>query len=159
MMEYAKTHDTLIEQNLVNDYDRYYRLAYSFVKNESDAMDIVQEAAYKAIYKSKTLKRPEYARNWIYRIVMNEAHDLLRRRKKEILSFEEPGQICTDLYDAIALQQEIGQLREEEQAVIYLRYYEEKQLDEIALITCENLNTVKSRLYRAMNKLKLALAN
>ena len=38
-----------IEQNLINNYGRYYRLAYSYVNNESDAMDIVQEAAYKAI--------------------------------------------------------------------------------------------------------------
>ena len=46
-----------------------------------------------------------------------------------------------------------------EQEVIYLRYYEEKQLQEIAEITKEKLSTVKSRLYRTVSKLKAVLAD
>ena len=41
--------------------------------------------------------------------------------------------------------------------MIYLRYYEDQPLDEIARITQQKLSTVKSRLYRAMYKLKAAL--
>ena len=62
-----------------------------------------------------------------------------------------------DCYEDLDLLQAIQKLKEEEQTIIYLRYYEGKQLDEIAEITQEKLSTVKSRLYRAMNKLKLAL--
>ena len=71
MWKYKEGRDELIEKNLIDNYSRYYRLAFSYVKNESDAMDIVQEAAYKAIYKSSTLKNPEYAGTWICRIVIN----------------------------------------------------------------------------------------
>lgn len=39
----------LVEAELLSSYDSLYRLAYTYVKNESDAMDIVQESAYKAI--------------------------------------------------------------------------------------------------------------
>ncbi len=158
MWKYKEGRDELIEKNLIDNYSRYYRLAFSYVKNESDAMDIVQEAAYKAIYKSSTLKNPEYAGTWICRIVINEAYNVLRKKQKENCSLEEAEQTFEDHYEDLDLQQAIGQLKEEEQTIIYLRYYEDRQLDEIAEITQEKLSTVKSRLYRAMNKLKIALA-
>ena len=41
-----------VERALTEGYEKYYRLAYSYVHNEADALDIVQEAAYKAILKS-----------------------------------------------------------------------------------------------------------
>lgn len=158
MRKRTQSQDELIEQNLIENYNRYYRLAYSYVKNESDAMDIVQETAYKAIYKSGTLKNPEYAGTWICRIVMNEAYNILRKKQKEDYQLQELELLQEDDYEDPDLQYAISQLREEEQTVIYLRYYEDRQLDEIAEITQEKLSTVKSRLYRAMNKLKTALA-
>lgn len=159
MRKFIVNRDALIEKNLIENYERYYRLAYSYVRNEPDAMDIVQEAACKAIYKSSTLEKPECIRKWLCRIVINEAYNILRKKQKEISTDDlwEPdgsgGGNCED----IVLQEAIHQLKKEEQTIIYLRYYEDKQLEEIAEITSENLNTVKSRLYRAMNKLKLAL--
>ena len=62
-----------VERALTEGYEKYYRLAYSYVHNEADALDIVQEAAYKAILKSDSLKEPQYVETWVYRIVINEA--------------------------------------------------------------------------------------
>ena len=62
-----------VERALTEGYEKYYRLAYSYVHNEADALDIVQEAAYKAILKSDSLKEPQYVETWVYRIVVNEA--------------------------------------------------------------------------------------
>ena len=157
MRKRSRKQEDLIEQNLMENYSRYYRLAYSYVKNESDAMDIVQEAAYKAIYKSDTLKNEEYVGAWICRIVINEAYNILRKKQKEDYPSQEMDLSQEDCYEDLDLLQAIQKLKEEEQTIIYLRYYEGKQLDEIAEITQEKLSTVKSRLYRAMNKLKLAL--
>lgn len=157
MRKRSRKQEDLIEQNLIENYSRYYRLAYSYVKNESDAMDIVQEAAYNAIYKSDTLKNEEYVGAWICRIVINEAYNILRKKQKEDYPSQEMDLSQEDCYEDLDLLQAIQKLKEEEQTIIYLRYYEGKQLDEIAEITQEKLSTVKSRLYRAMNKLKLAL--
>lgn len=149
----------LIKKNLTENYSRYYRLAYSYVKNESDALDVVQEAAYKAMDKCDTLKNMDYAGSWICRIVMNEAYNMLRKRQKEEYQTQEADLSSEDHYEDLDLRQALLQLREEEQTVIYLRYYEDRQLDEIAEITKEKLSTVKSRLYRAVGKLKMALAD
>ena len=41
--------EQIVEKLLIENYEQYYRLAYSYVHNEADALDIVQEGAYKAI--------------------------------------------------------------------------------------------------------------
>ncbi len=52
-----KTKEKAVEDLLLQNYDQYYRLAYSYVHNEADAGDIVQNGAYKAIRSSSDLKR------------------------------------------------------------------------------------------------------
>ena len=50
---------------ILDEYESLYRMAYTYVHNESDAMDIVQESAYKAITNCQTVK-PRYLKTWIY---------------------------------------------------------------------------------------------
>ena len=49
------TKEQLVEQIILDNYNRYYRLAYSYVHNPDDAGDIVQNGAYQAIKNSGTL--------------------------------------------------------------------------------------------------------
>lgn len=71
-----------IEQLLLENYNKYYRLAYSYVHHEADAADIVQNGAYKAIKNSDALKQEEYAQTWIYRIMLNEIFGYVKRTGK-----------------------------------------------------------------------------
>ena len=57
----GETNKNLIEQIILEKYNQYYCLAYSYVHNEADAYDIVQNGAYKALKGSHALKKPEYA--------------------------------------------------------------------------------------------------
>ena len=145
-----------VQNALTTHYDKYYRLAYSYVRNEADAMDIVQESAYKAILKSGSLKSIEYVDTWIYRIVLNEANTFLRARRfmSDVGEMEIPRE---DTYENIDLRRAIDRLEPKEKAIIILRFFEDRKLDEIADILDENLSTVKSRLYRVMSKLRLQL--
>ena len=52
-------------QRLQSDKARYYRIAYSYVKNEQDALDIVGDATYKALLNLRSLKNPEYFGTWM----------------------------------------------------------------------------------------------
>ena len=49
------------EKMLIDQYERFYRLAYSYVHNEADALDVVQESACKAIIQCKKLKDTDEA--------------------------------------------------------------------------------------------------
>ena len=72
--------ETAIKEMLVKNYQKYYKIAYSYVYQEADALDIIQESAYKAMLKSELLKSLEYADTWICKIVMNEALQFLRKK-------------------------------------------------------------------------------
>ncbi len=155
-----KTNEKIVETVLLENYDRYYRLAYSYVKNEADAADIVQNGAYKAIRGSKSLRNAEFAGTWIYRIMLNEIFRFCKKKGPVVVSLEDipVEQGKEDIYEDIDLKEALDSLNAEDKAVIQLRFFEDKSLNEIAEILGENLNTVKSRLYRGLRKLKLQLA-
>lgn len=148
-----------IEQILLENYNRYYRLAYSYVHNEADAADIVQNGAYRAILKSDTLKQEEYAATWVYRIMLNE---IFRFLKNEIPISIEDMAVETgreDVYENIDLRRALDAMPQEDKAVIELKYFEDMKFEDIAQVLGENVNTVKSRLYRALRKLRLELSD
>ena len=73
----GKDKEALIQNTLTEQYDRYYLLAYSLVKDEAAAMHIVNETAYKAIYYSDRLGRTQPADVWIEGILRKEAERFL----------------------------------------------------------------------------------
>lgn len=149
--------DELIQKNLTENYQNYYRLAYSYAHNEADAMDIVQEGAYKAILKSCQLQNPEFIGTWIYRIMVNEALSLLRRNKNLYGEPIDDLNTTEDHYEDMDLKNAIEGLGEPDGTIIKLRFYEDMKLEQIAAVIGENINTVKSRLYRSLKRLRLSL--
>ena len=159
-----KTNKALIEQIILENYNQYYRLAYNYVHNEADAFDIVQTGTYKALQSSHTLNKPEYAETWIYRIMLNECFRHLKQPKFfSYESMQEDGELdlryTEDNYANIDLQRALDSLSDKDKAIVILKYFEDKTLEEIANILNENISTIKSRLYRSMKKLRNALSN
>lgn len=145
-----------VERILLSEYQHYFRLAMSFVHQEADACDIVQTGAYKAVRGSGSLKKKEYAATWIYRIMLNEIFRFCRQPKYEPL--EAASSIGReDEYEEFDLHRALDALPAADKAVIELRYFEDMKLEQIAEILQENVNTVKSRLYRSLKKLRLEL--
>lgn len=72
-----------VEDQILDSYEAMYRLAYTYVRNEEDALDIVQESVYKAIKNESKVQQESYIRTWLWRIVMNTAVDYIRSRKNE----------------------------------------------------------------------------
>ena len=145
------------EQILTENYERYYRLAYSYMRNEDDALDVVQESAYRAIRDCGKVRNKDYLSTWIYRIVVNTALDMLRRKKKENITEELPEIPVEDQYQDLELRTVLNQLDDKSRTIILLRYFEDLKLEDIADIVGDNLNTVKARLYRSLKKLRLNL--
>lgn len=145
------------ERLLLEGYEKYYRLAYSYVKNEQDALDVVQESAYRAIRDCGKLKEGKYLSTWIYRIVINASIDFLRKEKREGMSLDEVEIPYEDHYREDDPLELLSALEEKDRAIVILKYFEGWKLEEIAQVLEMNLNTVKARLYRALKKLKIAL--
>lgn len=159
MVSKRKTKEQYIENILLENYDHYYRMAYSYTHNEADAQDAVQNGVVKAILYSDSLKNTEVAKAWIYRIMLNETFDLLKRRKETSLDEVIVEPVQEDIYQDFDLQRVLNSMSKEDKAVIELRYFEDLKLFEIAEILNENVSTVKSRLYRGLKKLRMELSD
>ena len=122
--------ETEVERLLLENYETYYRLAYSYVRQEQDALDIVQESAYKAIRDCKTVRNPDYLATWVYRIVINTALDTVRKRKREELSDTLPEAVWEDSYGDVDLRGVLERLDDRSRTVVILRYFEDMKLED-----------------------------
>lgn len=151
-----KAFGTLIER----EQEYLYRMAFLYVRQEADALDVVQESILKAYKSLRTLREPEHFRTWLTRIVINTAQDLLRQRKPG-LSLEEgaelpapqglPPEERMDLYRAL------DQLPEKYQDVVKLKYFDGYTIREISSATGMPEGTVSVYLRRAIQELRLRL--
>lgn len=149
--------ETLI-QFLLGEQTRFYRLAYSTLKNRDEALDAVQTAVCRALERQESLRDVGAVRAWCYRILVNACGDLLRQRSRTVPFPEdaEPAQEDPEPDDG-TLAQRVDALPPELALVIKLRFYEELSLKEIGEITGQNVNTVKTRLYTGLKRLRIAM--
>ena len=140
-----------------DNQQRLYRFAYSYMKNEEDAMDALQEAILKALPALDKLREEKYLSTWFYRILINECNRLLKLNQKYCTYNMEEEHIenWEDSYlQKTQVLSQVGELNEKYRSVILLRYFEDRKITEIAQILQINENTVKTRLYKALKLLK-----
>lgn len=150
-------YDVLV-QYIVENQAKLYRIAYCYVNNKDDALDIVQNAICKALENYDSLRNPDAVRTWMYRILVNESLNFIKKNKREIAC--EPENMAEEIYlepayeADVSVYDEVRKLPQELQTVVTLHFYEELTLKEVSQVTGVNLNTVKTRLYSAMRKLR-----
>lgn len=135
-----------------------YRMAYVYVKNPDDALDVVQEVAYQAFKKMGTLREPKYVKTWLVKITMNCALNLMKQRQKVIQlkpDFDETVRVEEqDVALTLTLADVMETLCEEERSIIVLKYYQDYTFQQISDLLELPIGTVKSTLYRAVEKLR-----
>ena len=144
-------------QYILDHQDRFYRLAYSYTKNQEDALDAVQNAVCKALEAYGSIRNADAIKTWFYRILINECLRVIKRRKQDAVSagIEEQDTVYYEkAYDRENVDDELEKLEPDVQQIIRLRFCEEMSLKEISVITGYNLNTVKTKLYRGLKLLK-----
>lgn len=140
--------------------EEFYKLAYSHVKNEHDALDIVSEATYRGLQSLHTLREVDYMKTWFYRILINESIKALRKKKKIIYDtqyIEAAKEVAVDHEEIMDLYRAVDKLPEKYRSIIILKYLKQMQIDQIADIVQLNQNTVKTRLRRGIKELKFLM--
>lgn len=143
---------------ILDNQDRFYRVAYSYTKHQEDALDAVQNAVCKALESYESIRNADAIKTWFYRILINECLTVDRKRKKAAL-FDDTAEQELVYYEKgyepeDDIEQELDKLDIGIQEIIRLRFFEEMSLKEISSITGLNLSTVKSKLYRGLKLLK-----
>lgn len=146
---------------VTENHTNLYRFSYSYMKNQQDALDVVQESIRKGLSSLHTLEDESVMKSWMYRIVINTSIDSIRKRKKVIMMEAEDIEFhlpnATDKYTNIDLKKAIESLPHSYRAIIMLRFFEDLKIEEIANVLEENVNTIKTRLYKALKLLKIEL--
>lgn len=140
-----------------------FRLAYLFLGDATEAEDISQEAFVRAYHSLDRFVSARPFRPWLLSIVANLARNRRRslgrylaawRRMVQTASDRAPAAYQPETWRAEALWQAVRRLSQQDQEIIYLRYYLELPESEMASTLGVAPGTVKSRLHRALARLR-----
>ena len=134
---------------------KLFRTAKGVLGNEALALDAVSETVYRAFKNIKKLREPKYAETWFIRILLNVSNDIFRRQKHEVFVEKVPEVLYYDKHEELDFNQMIISLPAEHREIISLKYYSDYTLKEISVILDIPEGTVKSRLNKALNLLRL----
>ncbi|WKA51801.1 sigma-70 family RNA polymerase sigma factor [Planococcus liqunii] len=148
-----------LQQLLKAEKVKLYRMAFTYVKNEEDALEIFQQTVLQAIESVHQVKEPAYFSTWLTRICINKALAVLKRNKKLVVMDEvEERRAANDTSAEIAQQLDVanalGLLPEKYKTALMLRYYQDFTVKQIAEVMNCPEGTIKTIIHRGLALLK-----
>lgn len=128
--------------------------ARAMVKKDEDIADALQETILKAYRSLDTLREPGFFKTWIYRILINECNNILKKRGRNVVMDELPeSRAISGADDSVELRMAVDQLEEPQRIAVVLYYFQDMPLKEVAETLQLSESAVKTRLYRARKRL------
>ena len=141
-----------------------YKIAYSILKNKSDAEDITQIVFEKIYSMDKENLPTKNETSWIYSVTKNETLNYFKSNRNninldDIYEIEDNNQEISKIIDQENYKRLISKLNDNEKEIISLKIISNFSFEEIGKILNMPTGTVKWRYYKAINTLKLLLSN
>lgn len=159
----AKKGDKKAFEALMHDEkEKLYKMAFIYMKNENDALEVFQETVLNAFASIHSLKEDRYFSTWITRILINTALRILKNKKSIVPInqgiLEEVGQDGHGGVEVqIDLMHALDDIEEKYKTVLLLRYYEDYSVKQIsAFLECPE-GTVKTNIRRGLEQMKSKL--
>ncbi|NMO96325.1 sigma-70 family RNA polymerase sigma factor [Paenibacillus lemnae] len=135
---------------------RLYGIAYSYLHNENDALEVLQETVCRAWSRCGSLRNPEHFASWLIRILIHCCVDEQKRRQRMVPYSEihEKGKAEMVSDSKLDLERALSRLKEKYRHVLILRYYEDMSVADIAMVLDCPEGTVKTRLRQGLKLLK-----
>lgn len=159
LLKRAKSRDgeafvTLMQENMKG----MYKVAIAIVCNDEDAADAIQDTILTCWEKLHTLRREEYFKSWLTRILINKCNDILRKERKLVyddsVTDMQAGQEC-DGFGNVEWREMFRCVDEKYRVVLVLHYAEGFKVREISKILGESESAVKRRLTAARKQIAL----
>ncbi|MBE6963559.1 MAG: RNA polymerase sigma factor [Ruminococcaceae bacterium] len=132
-----------------------YRIALNFFRNIQDAEDATQEVLLKLYLRADPFDSQEHARNWLIQVTLNHCRSVWRSPWRQRVTLEElTAAIPFSRPEDGELFRTVMALPEKHRTVLYLFYYEDLSVREIANVLKVSETAVTSRLSRARKALK-----
>jgi RNA polymerase sigma-70 factor (ECF subfamily) len=143
---------------------RVYNYLLRITGSPDDSLDLSQDVFLKAYQNIRKLDDTARFGPWLFRIAHNEAYSLFRKRRPEADTSEdseraerEPARtVAPEL--TLAVTAALDRLSPEQREAVVLKVYQGFKFDEMAEILGAPASTIKSRLYTALDLLKIELA-
>lgn len=157
--------DFILEKVMIEYGNELVRLAFSYVKDTEIAKDMVQNTFIKCYKNLDSFRYDAQIKTWLYRITINECKDYLKSwnyKMVQVKSFinetarsilPSVEKTVIDKYNNENMKDTISTLPKEYREVVYLFYYDSLKTEEIAKVLDIPVNTVKTRLRRAKQRL------
>jgi RNA polymerase sigma-70 factor (ECF subfamily) len=158
----ARTGDAHAFDELVGAHmETGYRVALAILGNPDEARDALQDAAFKAWRRLGQLKDGRAARPWFLTIVANQCRSVRRRRWWSVVRLPSVTRTGADFESATAeradLQRALAALPAEDRLPLFLHFYLDLPLDEVGAVLGLSPAGAKTRVYRAVRKLRPGL--
>lgn len=141
-----------------------YKIAFSILKNKSDAEDVMQLVFEKIYSMDKENLPTKNETSWIYSVTKNETLNYFKSNRNninldDIYEIEDDNQEISKIIDQENYNRLISKLNDNEKEIISLKIISNFSFEEIGKILNMPTGTVKWRYYKAINTLKLLLSN
>lgn len=151
--------DESLAQLIDRGLDRAYRLAGLILGNAGEAEEAVGDAIESAFRHARDLRDPAKFEAWFDRILVNRCRDRLRRRTRvRFLPIVGDYVHPVDQFAAVLARDEataaLSVLPPDERAIVVLHFWADLTLEEVARRIGAPVGTVKSRLHRALDRLR-----
>ncbi len=144
----------LMEQNRM----MLQRVAYGYFQGEEDVADVIQDTILDAFEHIQRLKKPEYFRTWLVRILMNNCNRLYNQNKKYTnISQMRGDSVASCGTGNVEFREMLKSLPEDSRLIFQLYYGEQFTTKEIGQMLKMKESTVKSRLHRGKEKLRVEM--
>ncbi len=139
---------------LLESEQMLYRIACAFLRSEADRRDAMQETALKAWQYRDRLRKEQYFRTWITRIMVNECRIICRKNRRMIVTETLPDQAAPDNYE-LEMRLMLESLPEKQRVPLVLHYLGGFALEEISRVLDVSGGIVKYRMHQARKKLRV----
>jgi RNA polymerase sigma-70 factor (ECF subfamily) len=156
LVKQAQNRDTNAFAELIRIHKQsMYRVAKSYLRNDDDVADAIQDTILTSFEKIKSLRSPEYFKTWLIKILINKCNDILKQKKRFVSLDEIPEKGCSDAGQSnIEFMLFLESIDDSYRTVLLLRYGECLSVKEISRVLNISESAVKKRLERSREKIK-----
>ena len=156
LVKKAKKHDKDAFSELMREHKlSMYKVAKAILKNEEDIADAMQDTILDCWEKMHTLRKPEYFKTWLIRILINNCNKIYNQRARWVLGDELPEEGVVDHdYAGVEWNEMMHCLNEKQRIVVELYYVERLKVREIAEVLHIGQSAVKGRLQSSRKNLE-----
>ena len=139
-------------------YADLYHFALYLLKNQQDAGDVVSDTVLAAYEQFGQLRSRKAFKSWIFKILTNKCNQKMRAYYQQTTPLEQANLWHSpDLAGDASVRSAFSQLKEEEQLIVALNVFGGYKEKEIAGMLNQNYSTVRSKYYRALQKMRASL--